>query len=182
MWQLVKSVDDQIDLKKVPMQKHNESIEQVIFSPPQMQRIISCGSDKMIHMYNSLNGDIINRMEGHASDVLKIAYSSSGELLVSGDGKSQLILWDGFTGQLIRRFASASGHTILDLCFSAKDEHVCIRDSDMQFIRVYSVSTGTCASQIDFPSPTSAFAGASYKHRPVNCNSQTLILWRMLHI
>lgn len=163
MWKLT---DNQMEVRKVPMQRHNESVEQVIFSPGQLQRIISCGSDNMIHMYNSLTGDMINKMKGHESQVLRIAYSASGELLVSGDGKCRLILWDGFTGQLIRRFDSFSGHTILDLYFTAEDKYICTRDSNQDFVRVYCASTGTFVSQIDFPALFSAFAASSLKTEP----------------
>ena len=162
MWKVAYN-EDQVELIKVPMQRHEDDVEQVIFSPGQLQRIVSCGSDKRLHMYNSLTGDIIHKMEGHSSQVLKIAYSASGEYIVSGDGKSQLILWDGFTGQLIRQFDSFSGHLILNLCFSAEDEYVCTRDSNHDFVRVYSVSTGKCVSQIDFSSPISTFAASSLK-------------------
>lgn len=163
MWQLVNYTDNQIEVGKVLKE---ESVEQVIFSPEQLQRVISCGSDNVLHMYNSITGDIITKMKGHASQVLKIAYSACGEHLVSGDGKSQLILWDGFTGQFSQHSASSTGHMIIDLYFSAEDMYVCARDSTQDAVRVYSVSTGTCTSQIDFVLPISTFASSSLQTEP----------------
>ena len=163
MWKLAMQTQERVDIIKVPMQAHGDSAEQVLFSPGQLQRIVSCGSDKMIHLYNGLTGELINQMAGHSSDVLKIAYSASGELLVSGDGKGQLILWDGFTGRLVQKFYPFSGHVILNLQFSGEDKYVCSRDSHQDFVQVYSVSSGRCVSQIDFSSPISSFAASSLK-------------------
>ena len=163
MWKIDNKSPNGVDITNVPMQGHGDSTEQVIFSVGHLQRIVSCGLDKMVHMYNGLTGELINRMAGHSSPVLKIAYSASGELLVSGDEKSQLILWDGYTGQPKQHFSSHSGHLILDLYFSGEDEYVCSRDSNQDFIQVYSVSSGACVSQMDFSSPVSTFAASSLK-------------------
>ena len=68
------------------MQSHRKSVEQVVFSPGQLQRIVSGGADCMLHLYDGPTGDLIKKMEGHKSGILKIAYSKCGCFLVSGDG------------------------------------------------------------------------------------------------
>ena len=53
------------------MQSHRKSVEQVVFSPGQLQRIVSGGADCMLHLYDGPTGDLIKKMEGHKSGTLK---------------------------------------------------------------------------------------------------------------
>lgn len=163
MCQITKQNKDEVSVRKIPMQSHDDSIEDVLFSVGQLQRIVSCGSDDAVHMYNGLNGEIIRKLEGHSSVVLKIAYSASGELLISGDGGGHLILWDGFTGKLIQHLNPSSGHSIINVYFSGEDKYVCSEDSARNFVQVFSVSSGVRVSQINFSSAISAFAASSLK-------------------
>ena len=45
---------------------------------------------------------------------------------------------------------------------------ICIRDSNQECVKVYSVSTGACVSQVDFSSPISTFAASSLKEEAPN--------------
>ena len=107
-----------------------ESIEQVVFSPGQLQRIVSGGADCMLHLYNGVTGDLIKKVEGHKSEILKIAYSKCGRFLVSGDEKCQLILWDGITGRLLLYFNSLPSGDLLALYFTGNDKYICILDGN----------------------------------------------------
>ena len=92
-------------------------------------------------------------MEGHKSDISKIVYSKCGRLLVSGDYKCQLILWDGITGQLLRHITSSPRPHLLKLYFTGNDEYICTLDINRDQFSVYSISDGMPVSVLGFSSP-----------------------------
>ena len=85
----------------------------------------------MLHLYSGVTGDLIKKVEGHKSEILKITYSKCGRFLVSGDEKCQLILWDGITGRLLLYFNSLP---IMVIClhynFTGNDKYICILDGN----------------------------------------------------
>ena len=86
----------------------------------------------MLHLYNGVTGDLIKKVEGHKSEILKIAYSKCGRFLVSGNEKCQLILWDGITGRLLRYFNLLSIYSsdLLALYFTGNAKYICILDGN----------------------------------------------------
>ena len=161
MWLLTFDGKEDLELHEVNMQHHRDSIEQVLFSPGQLQRIVSGSTDCMLHLYDGLTGDLIKKMEGHKSDIMKIAYSKCGRFLASGDGKCQLILWDGITGQLLRYFNSSPSHVLLELYFTGNDEYICTLDANRDQFTVYNISKAMPVSVLGFSSQISAFAASS---------------------
>ena len=161
MWLLSYDGQKQLEILTYSMQGHEDSIEQVLFSPGQLQRIISGGSDCILHLYDGLSGDLIKKMEGHKSEVLKLAFSKCGKLLVSGDGKCQLILWDGITGQLIRYFNPSLSHILLQLYFTCNDEYICTLDTNRDQLTIYKVSDGEPVSVLGFSCSISTLAASS---------------------
>ena len=61
MWLLFYDGQEELEVHKVSMQSHRESIEQVVFSPGQLQGIVSGGADYMLHLYNGVTGDLIKK-------------------------------------------------------------------------------------------------------------------------
>ena len=161
MWLLFYDEQEELDVHKVNMQSHRESIEQVVFSTGQLQRIVSGGADHMLHLYDGATGDLIKKMEGHKSGILKIAYSKCGRFLVSGDGKCQLILWDGITGRFLHYFNSLPGYDLLQLYFTGNDEYICTLDANQDQLTVYSITNGMPVSVLGFSSPISTLAASS---------------------
>ena len=161
MWLLLYDGHKELEIFKVSMHSHKDNIEQIIFSPGQLQRIVSGGADCILHLYDGVSGDLIKKMEGHKSDILKIAYSKCGRFLVSGDGKCQLILWDGIIGQLLCYFNSSPSHNLLDLYFTGNDEYICTLDVNRDQFIVYDISNGMPVSVLGFSSPISTLAASS---------------------
>jgi len=163
MWLLFYDEKEELCIHQVSMQRHKNDIEQVTFSPGQIQRIVSGGADHILHLYDGLTGDLIKKMEGHKSDISKIVYSKCGRLLVSGDYKCQLILWDGITGQLLRHITSSPRPHLLKLYFTGNDEYICTLDINRDQFSVYSISDGMPVSVLGFSSPINTFAASSLK-------------------
>lgn len=160
MWLLAYDAGE-LQEHKVSMEKHKDSIEQILFSPGQLDRVVSGSSDCSIHMHDGKTGYLITKMEGHTSAILKMSYSKCGRRLVTGDSKCQLILWDGVTGQFIRQFSSTTNSYLLSLYFTGDDKYVCTLDLKRDQITVYDVWSGFPVSVIGFSSPIGSFAASS---------------------
>ena len=162
MWLLSYDGDKELEIYKVNLQSHKDNVEQILYSPAgQLQRIVSGSSDCMLHLYNGFTGNLIKKLEGHKSEIVKLAYSNCGKILVSGDGSCQLILWDGITGQLLCYFNSSSSDSLLELYFTGNDEYVCTLDANQDQLTVYKVSNGKPVSVLGFSSPISTLAASS---------------------
>ena len=118
----------------------------------------------MLHLYSGVTGDLIKKVEGHKSEILKIAYSKCGRFLVSGDEKCQLILWDGITGRLLLYFNSLPIVVICLHYISLEMTNTFVSLMVIE-ITVYSIINGMPVSVLGFSSPISTLAASSPKMR-----------------
>ena len=114
----------------------------------------------MLHLYSGVTGDLIKKVEGHKSEILKIAYSKCGRFLVSGDEKCQLILWDGITGRLLLYFNSLPIVVICLHYISLEMTNTFVSLMVIE-ITVYSIINGMPVSVLGFSSPISTLAASS---------------------
>ncbi|EDV28040.1 uncharacterized protein TRIADDRAFT_21018 [Trichoplax adhaerens] len=70
---------------------------------------LSCGSDKIIKLWNPHSALSIKTYKGHGQEVLDIAATLDNSRLASGGTDKMIILWDVGTGQIIRKFRGHSG-------------------------------------------------------------------------
>ena len=170
LWQVF-FTQDQLEVNQVPLSSHNDSIEQVAFSFGHVKRIVSCSADSSLHLYSIPAGDLIKKMEGHGTSVEKVAISSDGSLIASGDGAGNIIVWDGFTGELLKRLP-AYANLILNLCFTCNDKYICSRSQQQRAVFVHEVATGslvTCLSFHTLICTMSASLNSSYKQSYLIC-------------
>ena len=151
LWQLIDG-GGVLGVNMVSLEEHEDSIEQVYFSPYQARRIVSCSCDKTLHLYNGPSGDLLKKLKGHKEEVFRVTFSFDGSLIASGDGKGQVLLWDGYTGEL-KRCLPISGSQILDLCFVCGNQFICTRDQYGGIIQIYDVATGSPVSCLSFSAP-----------------------------
>ena len=74
---------------------------------------LTCGSDKLLKLWNPYKGTLLKTYSGHGYEVLDAAGSSDNSRLASCGADKTVIQWDVATGQIIRRFrghTSVSGH------------------------------------------------------------------------
>ena len=170
LWQVF-FTQDQLEVNQVPLSSHNDSIEQVAFSFGHVKRIVTCSADSSLHLYSIPAGDLIKKMEGHGTSVEKVAISSDGSLIASGDGAGNIIVWDGFTGELLKRLP-AYANLILNLCFTCNDKYICSRSLQQRAVFVHEVATGslvTCLSFHTLICTMSASLNSSYKQSYLIC-------------
>jgi WD40 repeat protein len=165
-WEITNGKESKLEVKEVRMAGHEDSVEQILFSQLGIypQRVVTCSSDKSVNLYDSLSCDLIKKLEGHGSDVLKIALSGDGKLIASGDSQGCVILWDSFTGCLLRRMSYKATKTILDLYFIQNDKYVCARGSNMNALTAYSVNKGNAVSVLSFTSSITTSSVSSIGH------------------
>lgn len=48
------------------------------------------------------DGSLIKHMKGHENIAIIVTYSPFGNEILSGDATGHIIVWDGFTGDLIK--------------------------------------------------------------------------------
>ncbi|PRP80717.1 hypothetical protein PROFUN_11590 [Planoprotostelium fungivorum] len=79
-----------------------QPIYDLAFRPDGTQLVVSCG--QRVNVYNTADGEVIQRLKGHKGTVYCVAYSKDGKRFASGGSDSQIIIWaqkqDGFAGIL----------------------------------------------------------------------------------
>lgn len=161
MWQLPNVRGTNLHVKKTPLSSHSDSVEQICYSS-QGRRMVSCSMDKSAHLYNGPSGDLIAKLARHNSGVMRIAFSSNEGLIATGDEKGEIIIWDGFTGQLLQLIKPKIDKIILDLQFVKQDKYVCSRDSNASFITLHEVSTGDEVSRLSFTTEIFSMSASSF--------------------
>ena len=161
MWQLPSERQANFEVSMIPLTRHEDSVEQLCFST-QGRRLASCSMDSSIHLYNGPSGDLIKKLKSHKTGVLRATFSSNESLLVSGDDKGDIIIWDGITGQLLHHIKPRSSAIILDLQFVGQDMYVCSRDKNAGYIVLHEVSTGKEASRLSFTTEIFSMAASSH--------------------
>lgn len=149
MWQLPNVREGDFNVNMIPLTCHEDSVEQISYSS-QGRRVATCSMDKCVHLYNGASGDLIAKLTGHNTGVMKVAFSSNEAFIASGDGKGEIIIWDGCTGQLLQHVKPKVNRIILDLQFVGQDRYICSRDNSAGSIIVNEVGTGLEASRLSF--------------------------------
>jgi WD40 repeat protein len=82
---------------------HDGWVRAVAMSPDSTT-IASCGNDRLVKLWSSVDGKAIRAFEGHGSHVYNVAFHPDGKRLVSADLKGTLKEWDVATGKPLREF------------------------------------------------------------------------------
>lgn len=158
MWQLSQERDVELTVNMNPLTCHTDSVEQICYSS-QGRRMASCSLDKHVNLYNGLSGDLITNLD-HNSGVMTVTFSSNERFIASGDEKGEIMIWDGFTGQLFHRIKPRVERIILDLQFV--NQFICSRDNSAGYITVNEVSTGEEISRLSFTTEIFSMAASSH--------------------
>jgi WD40 repeat protein len=62
--------------------------------------MVTGADDKTLHLWDLKTGVMLKKMKGHCRDVYALAVSRDGQMIASGDGGGELIIWHGETGEL----------------------------------------------------------------------------------
>eukprot|EP00055_Hartaetosiga_balthica_P017811 m.123483 g.123483 ORF g.123483 m.123483 type:complete len:513 (+) comp9411_c1_seq1:168-1706(+) len=81
-------------------------------APISGNRLVSCSFDKSLLVFNTEDGDVLGKMEGHNDIVTSVTYLPSQNKIVSASQDKSIIVWDGETYKHLHTFQSAHEKTI----------------------------------------------------------------------
>jgi len=87
--------------------------DRATFSPDRKQLLSVVSGEyswrkNIIKLWDTVTGRELRTFSGHTDDILSVAFSSDGKLIVSGSGDKTVKLWETSSGRLIRTY---EGHT-----------------------------------------------------------------------
>ena len=65
---------------------------------------LTCGSDKLLRLWNPFTGIELKNYSGHGYEVLDATASNDSARIVSCSADKTVVLWDVSTGQIVRKF------------------------------------------------------------------------------
>ena len=74
---------------------------------------ITCGSDKLLKLWNPYTGIELKTYSGHGYEVLDASASDDSARIASCSADRTVVLWDVSTGQIVRKFR---GHISVSIC------------------------------------------------------------------
>ena len=86
------------------MDSHTDGVLGVVFSPDG-SRMVSCGSDRYVKMFDVATGKFIRPFEGHTNYVLDVSWRSDGKSIVSCGADNVIKVWNTETGEQVRTIA-----------------------------------------------------------------------------
>ena len=75
-------------------------------------RLLCGGASRIVYVYSSSSGRLLQRLIGHRGVVLSVAISGDGSLAVSGGEDGSAILWDVESGRRLQTMSSPSGRVL----------------------------------------------------------------------
>jgi WD40 repeat protein/serine/threonine protein kinase len=85
------------DQALMTLRGHDGNVNSVAFSPDG-SRIVSCGDDQTIKVWETKSGAEVMTLHGHKSRITSVAFSPDGRRIVSGSMGHTLKIWDAQSG------------------------------------------------------------------------------------
>jgi len=118
---------------------HNDVIPSIAVSPDG-KRLVSCGWDKLIKIWDIETGREIKTLSGHEGWVWSVCYSPDSRHVLSGAADGTMRLWDVTTGHVQRVFYGHT-HQVLAVTFTPDGKYALSGSGD-ETIKMWDVSTG----------------------------------------
>src|SRR5262249_10019409 len=91
-------------------------------------------------VFDASTGKALYSLDGHASVVFSLAFSSDGKLLASGGGDTKIMLWDAASGKLLKTMA---GHTgLVRMVRFSPNGKLLVSGGGKNETKIWSVNTG----------------------------------------
>ncbi len=126
---------------------HQDSVRTVVFTPPSPKKkspdseidLATGGQDKLIHLWNSSQGRILQTLTGHEHWVVALAFHPNGRLLFSGSRDRTIRQWDVSTGRCLGMLL---GHTaeVSSLAVSGDGQSLISSSAD-QTLRIWDIKS-----------------------------------------
>ena len=99
------------------LKQHASTVKMLAWSADG-ERLVSCGKDRLVCVWNPLNGRLQHKFLGHRASVQWVTISSDSRSLLSSDQDGQVNLWQLATGELLGRFWHGTDIPLQSMSFS----------------------------------------------------------------
>ena len=137
------------------VKRDSNQVVSVAFNPRQPNMLVSSGQDHLIHIWNAETGQEQQTLAGHDNPVLRLAFDSTGNSLVSSSIDGTARVWD-FTKPVPTTRLVLTGHRnwVWDASFSRDGQFVATSSSDST-VRIWDLANGEEIRSITLPGTTS---------------------------
>lgn len=151
------------------LQGHSEMVSFLSWSPCD-KRLLSCGDDRTIRLWNVQTGECAHIFEKHTNQITACAWMPGGKTFVSGAHDFNIFEWNADTGECISWY-DVRAH-VNDIAVS-KDGRMLIATCSNNFIRIFDTRTKEQISSMkESANITSIFLSNDANFLLVNNNSQ----------
>lgn len=74
--------------------------------------LVTCGRDQLVKLFSTIDGTLVQEIDGHREDVFAIAIHPSRQWVVSADLMGRIYQWDIRTGQKVKEFNGTKFHQL----------------------------------------------------------------------
>lgn len=78
---------------------HDDDVEMAVFAP-QGDRVATCSRDHRVRVFD-LDGTLLRAMQGHAADVISVAWDDTGTVLITSSDDGTVRRWNAETGEAL---------------------------------------------------------------------------------
>ncbi len=128
---------------------HHGLVRGVAFSPDG-KRIASGGEDRVLRVWDSLDGTELLALKGHSSPIETVEFSPDGKWLASGSDDRSVKIWDATTGKEMRSMVGHDSH-INDVAFSPDGKRVASVALHDRNVKVWDVASGEAVFSLKAP-------------------------------
>lgn len=125
----------------------HSGIAQSFALSPDGRKLLTCGGDKTVKLWDIYVGKEVRTYVGHANEVYVVKFASDGKSFISGGYDKDIIWWDIETGKILKRFLGHS-EAVMSLFFSNDMKSIISASSDGT-IKIWSTETGQTIKTIN---------------------------------
>lgn len=139
---LVKTLTGHTKKQTTDVNKTFTGIYNVAFSPDG-KRLVSCGTDGKIIVWDVATGREIKTLRGgHKDDVTAVAWSPDGRMLVSGGWDTTVRTWDVNSGRELKTLGKTEFASVASVVWSPDGRYIAARGSGDEISHLWDVASG----------------------------------------